>query len=46
MWMVDSTAQSYQVARQCMIRLSDEDLKDPVAVTIAVMGPRSTSAVL
>ena len=33
--MVDITAQSYQIASQCMIRLSDEDLKDPVAVTIA-----------
>jgi 6-phosphofructokinase 1 len=30
--MVDITAQSYQIARQYMIRLSDEDLKDPVAL--------------
>ena len=30
--MVDVTAQSYQIARQYMIRLSDEDLKDPVAL--------------
>ena len=30
--MVDITAQSYQIARQYMIRLSDEDFKDPVAV--------------
>ena len=29
--MVDITAQSYQIARQYMIRLSDEDLKDPVS---------------
>jgi 6-phosphofructokinase 1 len=28
--MVDITAQSYQIARQYMIRLSDEDLQDPV----------------
>jgi len=30
--MVDITAQSYQIARQYMIRLTDEDLKDPVAL--------------
>ena len=30
--MVDITARSYQSARQYMIRLSDEDLKDPVAL--------------
>ena len=30
--MVDITAQSYQIARQYMIRLSDEDFKDPVAL--------------
>ena len=30
--MVDITAQSYQIARQYMIRLSDEDLKDPVTL--------------
>jgi 6-phosphofructokinase len=30
--MVDVTAQSYQIARQYMIRLSDEDFKDPVAL--------------
>jgi len=30
--MVDITAQSYHIARQYMIRLSDEDLKDPVAL--------------
>jgi 6-phosphofructokinase 1 len=30
--MVDITAQSYQIARQYMIRLSEEDLKDPVAL--------------
>ncbi len=29
--MVDITAQSYQIARQYMIRLSDEDLNDPAA---------------
>jgi 6-phosphofructokinase 1 len=28
--MVDITAQSYRIARQYMIRLSDEDFKDPV----------------
>ena len=33
--MVDITAQLYQIARQYMIRLSDEDLKYPVAVVIA-----------
>jgi 6-phosphofructokinase 1 len=30
--MVDITAQSCQIARQCMIRLSDEDFKYPVAL--------------
>ena len=30
--MVDISAQSYQIARQYMIRLSDEDFKDPVAL--------------
>ena len=30
--MVDITAQSYQIARQYMIRLSDEDFKDPIAL--------------
>ena len=30
--MVDITAQSYQIARQYMIRLSDEDLNDPVVL--------------
>jgi 6-phosphofructokinase 1 len=30
--MVDITAQSYQIARQYMIRLSEEDLNDPVAL--------------
>jgi hypothetical protein len=30
--MMDITAQSYQIARQYMIRLSDEDFKDPVAL--------------
>jgi 6-phosphofructokinase 1 len=30
--MVDITAQSYQIARQYMIRLSDEDFKDPAAL--------------
>jgi len=30
--MVDVTAQSYQIARQYMIRLSGEDFKDPVAL--------------
>ena len=30
--MVDVTAQSYQIARQYMIRLSDEDFTDPVAL--------------
>lgn len=30
--MVDITAQSYQIARQYMIRLSEEDLGDPVAL--------------
>jgi len=30
--MVDITSQSYQIARQYMIRLSDEDPKDPVAL--------------
>lgn len=30
--MVDITAQSYQIARQYMIRLSEEDFRDPVAL--------------
>jgi ATP-dependent phosphofructokinase / diphosphate-dependent phosphofructokinase len=30
--MVDITAQSYQIARQYMTRLSDEDLEDPAAL--------------
>ena len=30
--MVDITAQSYQIARQYMIRLSDEDFKDLIAL--------------
>ena len=30
--MVDITAQSYQIARQYMIRLSDDDCEDPVAL--------------
>jgi 6-phosphofructokinase 1 len=30
--MVDITAQSYQIARQYMIRLSEEDFKDPTAL--------------
>jgi 6-phosphofructokinase 1 len=30
--MVDISAQSYQIARQYMIRLSEEDFKDPVAL--------------
>jgi 6-phosphofructokinase 1 len=30
--MVDITAQSYQIARQYMIRLSEEDFKDPSAL--------------
>jgi hypothetical protein len=30
--MVDITAQSYQIARQYMIRLSGEDFEDPVAL--------------
>ena len=30
--MVDITAQSYQIARQYMIRLSEEDFKDPGAL--------------
>jgi 6-phosphofructokinase 1 len=30
--MVDITAQSYQIARQYMIRLSEEDFNDPVAL--------------
>ena len=43
--MVDITAQSYQIARQYMIRLSDEDLKDPVALgryaALAGMSPEA-----
>ena len=31
--MVDITAQSYQIACQYMIRLSDEDFKDPVTLS-------------
>ena len=46
--MVDITAQSYQIARQYMIRLSDEDLKDPVALgryaTIAGLSPEAFQA--
>jgi hypothetical protein len=30
--MADITAQSYQIVRQDMIRLSDEDLQNPVAL--------------
>ena len=30
--MVDVTAQSYQIARQYMIRLSEEDFSDPAAL--------------
>jgi AraC-like DNA-binding protein len=30
--MVDITAQSYQIARQYRIRLSEEDFNDPVAL--------------
>ena len=30
--MVDITAQSYQIARQYMIRLSGEDFEDPMAL--------------
>jgi 6-phosphofructokinase 1 len=30
--MVDITAQSYQIARQYMIRLTEEDFKDPVVL--------------
>ena len=43
--MVDVTAQSYQIARQYMIRLSDEDFKDPVALgrcaALAGMSPEA-----
>ena len=43
--MVDITAQSYQIARQYMIRLSDEDFKDPVALgryaTLAGLSPEA-----
>ena len=46
--MVDITAQSYQIARQYMIRLSDEDFKDPVALaryaTLAGMPPEAFQA--
>ena len=31
--MVDIAAQSYQIARQYMIRLSEEDFKDPVTLS-------------
>ena len=33
--MVNITAQSYQIASRYMIRLSNEDLKDPMALIIA-----------
>jgi 6-phosphofructokinase 1 len=43
--MVDITAQSYQIARQYIIRLSDEDLKDPVALgRCAALAGLSTEA--
>jgi 6-phosphofructokinase 1 len=46
--MVDITAQSYQIARQYMIRLSDEDFKDPVALghyaMLAGMSPEAFQA--
>ncbi len=46
--MVDITAQSYQIARQYMIRLSDEDFKDPVILgryaTLAGMSPEAFQA--
>lgn len=46
--MVDITAQSYQIARQYMIRLSDEDFKDPVVLgryaTLAGMSPEAFQA--
>lgn len=32
MRIVDITVQSYQIARQYVIRLSEEDFKDPVAL--------------
>ena len=41
--MVDVASQSYQIARQYMIRLSDEDFDDPTALsryaTLAGMSP-------
>ena len=40
-WMVDITAQSYQIARQYMIRLSDEDFKDLVAASRSLAYGRS-----
>jgi ATP-dependent phosphofructokinase / diphosphate-dependent phosphofructokinase len=46
--MVDITAQSYQIARQYMIRLCDEDFKDPLALgryaTLAGMLPEAFQA--
>jgi 6-phosphofructokinase 1 len=46
--MVDITAQSYQIARQYMIRLCDEDFKDPLALgryaTLAGMSPEAFQA--
>ena len=43
--MVDITAQSYQIARQYMIRLSDEDFNDSVALgryaALAGLSPES-----
>lgn len=46
--MVDITAQSYQIARQYMIRLCDEDFKDSVALgryaTLAGMSPEAFQA--
>ena len=46
--MVDITAQSYQIARQYMIRLCDEDFKDPLALgryaILAGMSPEAFQA--
>ena len=43
--MVDVTAQSYQIARQYMIRLSDEDVNDPVTLSrYATLAGLSTEA--
>jgi 6-phosphofructokinase 1 len=46
--MVDITAQSYQIARQYMIRLSDEDFKGSMALsryaTLAGMSPEAFQA--